>query len=219
MRIIKLLFSLLIVLAVVSCSKTTTMQPTTQITTEQSSTVSEPIVQDTIRFQYSTYSNQDIIIFKAINKSNIAVFTADETPLETSDILDLDQTNIQIKDSYLDKLSVGVTTIYLVSDNITYPIEITLTETQIPYVISSSNVHTDGTTDIMLQFEMFEGSLYSVNGTKTDTVLYSIDENILTIDKEFITTKFSVNNQFVLSYVINLGEDSTIGYLYFILEV
>jgi len=83
--------------------------------------------------------------------------------------------------------------------------------------MSSSIIWTDGSEDITLQFELFGGEVYSISGATGDTVLWSSIDDTIIIEKEFIDSKFTANSneEFVLSYIINLGNNSVIGYLDF----
>ena len=61
--------------------------------------------------------------------------------------------------------------------------------------------------------------MYSINGTAQDTVPWTVENNVVRIDHEFIQFKFAASSQypaqFTLTYAINIDEDSVIGYLYF----
>jgi len=111
-------------------------------------------------------------------------------------------------------LLLDVVTIYVIHNEYKTPIVITFNEKTEPYIISSSIVVTDGDSDISFQFELFDGSFYSVNGTATDEVEYEFLNNVLTIKRDFIALKFLQQGDFVLGYAFNQGEDSVIGYLF-----
>ena len=167
-----------------------------------------------IYFQYSKNSTMDIIIWEDITNDDLYLQNSDYDFMDKEAFLVLDGEHLEIKSDYLVDRSVGTHKYYLIHDIYSTLVEINITNNLNPYIISSTNIDTSGDTDIYLQYELFGGSFYSVNGNIDDDVLYHTDNNILIIEKEFITSKFEVNDMFVLSYVINKDENSVVGYLF-----
>jgi hypothetical protein len=177
------------------------------------------VLVDEIVFQYSIYSTVDLVVWKDFT-GPLYVMNSDGEYLDLESVLDVETEGLKILSSFVKLQEVTGEdeepfTFYLINGSEKTPIRITITDNYLPYIISQSVVKTDGTEDINFQFELFGGSLYSVNGTKTDDVLYEMNANILTIEAEFIEDKFDSSDSFVLSYVINVEEDSVIGYLNF----
>lgn len=177
------------------------------------------ILVDEIFFQYSIYSSVDLILWEDFN-GPLYVMDSDGEYLDLETVLSIETEGLKILSSFVKLQEVTGEdeepfTFYIINGDEKIPFRITITENYKPYIISQSVVTTDGTKDVKFQFELFGGSIYSVNGTKTDDVLYEVNGNILTIEAEFIEGKFASNNSFVLSYAINIEEDSVIGYLNF----
>ncbi|MBI9008568.1 MAG: hypothetical protein JEZ05_00930 [Tenericutes bacterium] len=169
----------------------------------------------TIDFQYSKNSVIDIIIWEDLSKQDLYLLDIDEEFIDLNSYISLDNEHIEIKSSALVDLGVGVFRFYLVQGTNKTLLQIDINDKVKPYIISSTNIATSGEEDIYLQFELFDGEIYSINGTREDTVQYQLNENILMIEKEFISSKFESNTFFILSYVINIDDSSVIGYLNF----
>ncbi len=168
-----------------------------------------------ISFQYSIYSTIDIIVWNDIEPGNIYVQDLDLVFLDKDSMLSYSDTHLNIKSDFLIEQSVGLTSFYLIHGAYKTLVEVTLNEKTEPYIISSTVIRVDGSEDVSLQFELFGGSFYSINGSEGDNVLYEINDNILTIEKEFITEKYENYISFILSYAINKDDSTVIGYLFF----
>jgi len=175
------------------------------------------IITDNMYFQYSIYSTMNVIIWDVLSTDSFYLQNSDSEFIDKDEFLNLENEHPEIKSSYLTNFSVGTFTFYLIYDSFKTAVEVTVTNNTNPYIISSTIINTSGHDDVYLQYELFGGSFYSVNGSRDDTVLYHSDSNILVIEKEFITQKFMDSDSFVLSYVINKDENSVIGYLFFYL--
>lgn len=175
-------------------------------------------IKDILKFQYSIYSTDDLITRKNFT-GPLYVIDASGDFINTDSVLVFVNENYAIRSSFIKSQVIEKDNLpfefYLVSGQTKTKIEIMITEVTTPYIMSSTVINTDGEEDVLLQFELFGGVLFSINGTKTDVVLYEVDENILTIKAEFISQKFVQSSTFALSYVININENSVIGYLDF----
>jgi hypothetical protein len=168
-----------------------------------------------IMFQYSLNSNIDIIVWNDIEQGNIYVQDLDLEFLDKDSMLGYSDNHLYIKSSFLVEQPIGLMSFYLIHGAYKTLVEVTLNTKTEPYIISSTVIRVDGTEDVMLQFELFGGSFYSINGSEGDTVLYEINDSILTIEKEFISGKFENYESFILSYAINKDDSTVIGYLFF----
>lgn len=172
-------------------------------------TETEPIL-----FKYSIHSEQDIIIWNEISTDNIYVQNDDFEFSGKNDFLIFEDDNIKINYTYVVSQELGLYTFYLIYDSYITPIEITVTDSLTPYIITSTNIFTSGLEDVHLQIELFDYTFYSLNGSRDDIVLYDITNNILTIESEYISMKFESNSVFVLSYVFTKDDQNHIGYIF-----
>jgi hypothetical protein len=85
-----------------------------------------------------------------------------------------------------------------------------VSDKDIPYIISSTLVYTDASQDIMFQFELFDGFIEQVNANNMESSDYTISDNLLTIDKSFLSDTFIDNDQFIISYSLE-GSQLVIG--------
>jgi hypothetical protein len=169
------------------------------------------------RYQYSLQSTGPLNLLNGDLYNTLYVKDADGNFLDSNDVLIKMGDAYSIKSSFITGNPVGVFECYVLNNDSIIPIEITIYDKDTPYIMSSSIIWTDGSEDIVLQFELFTGEVYSINGTVDDTVLWSAIDDTIIIDKDFINGKFQANSneEFSLSYVINIGNDSVIGYLHF----
>ena len=177
------------------------------------------ILDEEILFQYSIYSNTDLIVWKKFLGS-LYVMDSEGVFLESDEVINYAEDSLTILSSFVKLQEVtgedgDPFVFYLINEDKKIPIKIMITEKAKPYIISQSVITTNGNMDVFFQFELFGGEFYSINGAKDDEVLYEINDNVLTIESSFIGDKFEINNSFILSYVINKDDDSVVGYLYF----
>jgi hypothetical protein len=178
-------------------------------------------IEEPLQFQYSINSTIDIIIWEPLS-GPLYIMDYSGDFIDTDSVLDFDNETLTILSSFIKTQGISIENqpfqFYIVSNHSKTLVEVTITDKIKPYIISSSLINTNGEEDILLQFELFNGTFFSINGAKNDVVLYETNANILTINAEFINQKFVGNSSFVLSYVINFNDDSVIGYLYFSLN-
>jgi hypothetical protein len=176
------------------------------------------VMEDEIYFQYSLNSTVDVIIWEEFS-GPVYVMNSDGEFMDIEDVLDTSGVNFKILSSFMHQQDYTIEdhpfVFYIVNQGSKYPLAITITNKNVPYIISSSVRETDGSKDEMFQFELFDGTLYSVTGAKDDDILIEFSDSVLTIEAEFIADKFEDSDSFVLTYVINVGQDSVLGYLYF----
>jgi hypothetical protein len=176
------------------------------------------VLEEEMYFQYSLNSSVDLIVWEEFS-GPVYVMNSDGEFIDIDDVLDISGDNFEILASYVKQQESTVENepfiFYLINQDKKVPLAITITNKTTPYIISSSVRDTDGTKDESFQFELFTGEFFSINGAREDEVLYEVEGSILTIEADFISEKFEISESFVLSYVINVGEDSVIGYLYF----
>jgi hypothetical protein len=167
-----------------------------------------------ISFQYSINSTMDIIIWEDITNDKLYLQNSISEFINKESLLVLSEEHLEIKSEYLVDLELGIFSFYLIHGVYKTLVEINITDNVNPYIISSTNIDTFGNTDVYLQYELFDGSFYSINGNKDDEVLHHFNNNIMVIEKEFIASKFAVNDMFVLSSVIKKDDTSVVGYLF-----
>jgi hypothetical protein len=176
------------------------------------------VLEDEIYFQYSLNSSVDIIIWEEFS-GPVYVMNSDGEFMDIDNVLDTSGVNFKILSSFMHQQDYTIEDhpfiFYIVSQGSKYPLAITITNKNVPYIISSSVRETDGSKDEKFQFELFDGTLYSVTGAKDDDISIELSDSVLTIEAEFIADKFEDSDSFVLTYVINVGQDSVLGYLYF----
>lgn len=169
----------------------------------------------TSQYQYSQNSTIDINTFFTGLDFEVYAQNANQEFIDASNVFEVVDETLHIKSSYLVGQPIGQHQFYVIYDGNRMMLDVQITDVDTPYIISSTLIDVFGGHSVQLQFELFGGVIYSINGTAEDNVLYSIDDNILTIEKEFIDEKLESTDEFVLSYVINYGDDSVIGYLFF----
>lgn len=168
-----------------------------------------------ISIHYSMNSTQDAVLWSLPSSLDFVAFDHMNQVMDKSFIFSSYETSLAVSADYLAELELGVHSVYIASGDTLTEVEITITDKTDPYIISMSSVYTDGSKDIKFQFELFGGSVYSISGNAEDTVLYDVNDNIVTIQSSFIQGKFDSTDNFILSYALNKGDRTIIGYLFF----
>jgi len=169
----------------------------------------------TMQFQYSRNSIDDLLLCDVMFLGDVYLEDDSGNIIESTGTLTYSNDYRAISSAFISTQTTDTIEFNLLVGTKRIPVEITISDKDTPYIMSSSIIIADGTKDIQLQFELFDGEVYSINGTSEDTVLYSVAGSVLTIEKEFIAEKFIESDAFTLSYVLNVGDDSVIGYLHF----
>jgi hypothetical protein len=186
----------------------TTIDSTTNTTTEEITTVEIVELRDSY-FQYSTNSTQNILLLHLNITDDVKVYDTNDQLLNKDDVL-VKNDYYEIKSSYILSLEEELVEFYLVFDNKKTLISINVSNKDIPYIISSTLVYTDASQDIMFQFELFDGFIEQVNANNMESSDYTISDNLLTIDKSFLSDTFIDNDQFIISYSLE-GTQLVIG--------
>jgi hypothetical protein len=170
---------------------------------------------DTVNVQYSINSDADIVIWTVDLTSNTIITNSHGERLDLNNVIINSDRYLTLNADYVKSLDLGDNSLFVIIGPNKTEVIINLTDKTVPYIISSTGIYTDGTEDISFQLELFDGSLYSVNGAAEDTVLYEMNGNVLTIQSEFIADKFLSTDTFVLSFVISKDDLSVVGYMFF----
>lgn len=186
----------------------TTIDSTTHTTTEEITTVEIVDLRDSY-FQYSTNSSQNILLLHLDITDDVKVYDINDQLLNKDDVL-VKNDYYEIKSSYILSLEEELVEFYLVFDNQKTLISISVSDKDIPYIISSTLVYTDASQDIMFQFELFDGFVEQINANNMESSDYTITDNLLIIDKTFLSDTFIENNQFIISYSLE-GSQLVIG--------
>ncbi|MFW6272588.1 MAG: hypothetical protein ACOC2U_02260 [bacterium] len=179
----------------------TTQDGTTEAPTTQAPTTSEPTVLGDRYFQYSVNSSQNILLTNIDITDDYYLTDLDGNSLDAGDII-VKNDYYEIKSDYILSKDEEVVEFYLYFDNYKSLISITLNEKDQPYIISSSVVHTDGESDLVFQFELFDGIIKQVNGNELSESDYLINDNLLTIESLYINDQFNDSDSFSIDYVL-----------------
>lgn len=186
----------------------TTIDSTTHTTTEEITMVEIVDLRDSY-FQYSTNSTQNILLLHLDITDDVKVYDTNDQLLNKDDVL-IKNNYYEIKSSYILSLEEELVEFYLVFNNQKTLISISVSDKDIPYIISSTLVYTDASQDIMFQFELFDGYVEQINANNMESSDYTITDNLLTIDKTFLSDTFIENDQFIISYSLE-GSQLVIG--------
>lgn len=184
---------------------TTTEDITTEenITTEEEITTVEVIDLEDSYYQYSTFSSQNIQILHLDVTDDVKVYSTEGVMIPNEDVLSKDNGVYEIKSSYiLSHEGYEYVSFYLEFDYQRTLIQIVLNNKEIPYIISSTIVKTDGNSNLLFQFELFDGFIRQISSTDMEESDYEILENILTINQPYISEMFISNDNFLINYVL-----------------
>jgi|SRR5690554_2652004 len=83
-----------------------------------------------------------------------------------------------------------------------------------PQIISDNEINYNGE-DIIIEFELFGGSISSVNSELISNVDYEIDNNKLIINKEFIEKELTEDKEkLIIGYTLSNKEHNVVGYIF-----
>jgi hypothetical protein len=193
--------------------------PTTTIpTTTEEVTTTTPMTTEGITelrdsyYQYSINSTQNIKILHLEITDDVTAYTTSYQVIDIDDVLLKTSTGYEIRSDYI------ITTygdggyeyigFYLEFDNQRTLVQISLNEKQVPYIISSSVVYTDGNENLLFQFELFGGIIKQVNANDMTSTDYLITDNALVIMSDYVSDMFIENDDFIISY--SLEDDSLV---------
>jgi hypothetical protein len=201
---------------------TTTDTVTSEVptTTEEPTTIEEATTPTTTEgitelrdsyYQYSIHSTQNIKILHLEITDDVKAYSTSYQVIDTDDVLLKTSTGYEIKSDYI-LATYGdggyeYIGFYLEFENQRTLVQISLNDKQVPYIISSSVVYTDGNENLLFQFELFGGIIKQVNANGMTSTDYLISDNALVIMSDYVSDMFVENNEFIISYTL---EDETL---------
>lgn len=210
MKKLYLLFLVLVMTVVLSgCNNslsTTGSLTTTNINPSQTTDENSVVLLKDSHYQYSIYSTENIKILHLNVTSDVEVFDKDMNQLNKEDILLLNNQKYEIKSSYITNHIDSVVEFYLVFNNQKTLVIITKSEKQIPYIISSTLVETDGSTDLHFQFELFSGNIKQISADGLSEEDFVIQGNVVIINKDYIALSLETKTEFIINYVLETDE-------------
>jgi hypothetical protein len=193
-------------LSVTGCNANTTApainNPTTLNITDDNSVV---LLADS-HYQYSTFSTENIKILHLDITEDVLVYDKNMNELNKDDILFLNNQKYEIKSNYVLNEIDEIVEFYLEFNNQRTLVKITKSAKEVPYIISSTLVETDGTKDLSFQFELFSGSVKQISATDMTEEDYEIEGNILTINKEYIASMLETKDEFIINYALETDQ-------------
>lgn len=177
-----------------------------------------PLHIEDIRYNYSTYSSFDLIIYTFDEDVTISsIMLEDETISSTH----YSYTNHQliIHASYLDTLT-PLLHEYEVSlgSKGSFAFFINIIDTNLPYMISYNNVSWTENQDVVIEFELFAGTIQGLSsGYEILPEDYVIDDNELIINSTYISQyflEFTSQSTLSIRYTLQLNDQYVIGYIF-----
>jgi hypothetical protein len=157
----------------------TTDAPTTQITDSYSVTLS-----------YDKVTEADLHVdFTETDFTVVAILTVSGTPLFEGDG-EVTDTGIVLYVSFLEAHQVGKHYYLLETTNGIMELWLDIVDTRKPELIGSNTITYEAGVDLVLTFELYEGSIYGASGNGITQNDYQVMENVVTIDIDFIEMKF-----------------------------
>jgi len=167
-------------------------------------------------FVYSVLSTFDLKIQDLPNELKVTEVKKGSEML-TSAIFIHEGNQLFLKSSYLKGLSLGEHVLSFETDQGIFTITLTLVNTDRPYMISTSTVFTDFSSDLTFEFELFGGSIQSVSGNEIQSSHYRIKNQQLTIKSQFIEQSFNQDpsrETLIIGYTLQSGNNIVVGYLF-----
>lgn len=157
-------------------------------------------------YQYSTFSNQNIKILHLDITSDVEVYDKNLNSIELDEVLVLNNQKYEIKSDYIIANEADVVEFYLVFNNQRTMVVVTKSDKEIPYIISSTLVVTNGSLDLSFQFELFGGNIkqISANGLTEDD--YEIVGNMLVVSKEYVAEMLESEVEFIINYALETDQ-------------
>jgi hypothetical protein len=168
---------------------------------------------ETINYSYSINSLFDLDILE----SGTFVYIEDsEAELSAADYIFTAQ-RVTLKNTYLISLSTGNHLFTILTLDGFYIIDLNILDTDKPYLITDNQVFTDHSTDLTFTFELFGGEFTGLSGNEVTTEDYTLIDNVLMIDKDYVAFMFSLDPEretLILAYTLELEDNIVIGYLF-----
>jgi hypothetical protein len=194
---------------------TTTMPVTTEEVTTSIPTTTEGVTElrDSY-YQYSIHSTQNIKILHLDITDDVIAYSTSYQMIDIDDLLLKTTTGYEIKSDYIISTygdgGYQYMGFYLEFNDQRTLVQISFNEKEIPYIISSSVVYTDGNENLLFQFELFEGIIKQVNANGMASTDYLITDNALVIMSDYVNQMFVENDEFIISYTLE-DESLVIG--------
>lgn len=150
------------------------------------------------------------------NAEVLSVTNIMEEPVALSNFLVVDHT-IFFKSEYLSTLMVGNHIFILETNFGNHEFKINITNTNRPYMITSSEIFANFIEDVVVTYELFGGEVLSLSGNEITESDYSISGNTVTIDKDYIKDQFvklPSRTTLILGYTLESGDNVVIGYIF-----
>lgn len=167
-----------------------------------------------LTFNYSKVSSSNLILF---NESEI--YTIKSVILTAHDS-EVDENNYTLSPSfaftaeYLDTLSLGKQYFTLETHRGFISVEINITDETDPYIINSTDIYVDFTTDINLLFELFGGEIISLTAKNLTSSDYILNGSTATIKLDYLNEIFDIGREeLIIRYELKVGNNYTIGYI------
>ena len=128
----------------------------------------------------------------------------------------LTDNKILFSNSYLKSLDYGLNVFSVITTEGKGVLEIVIYDDRRPLMISSNSLVFDGN-DVMLEFEVYDGSIVSIFGNDISEDDYVVDGNLLIISSAFIQGKFEENfdrKNLILGYHLSANTNEVIGYIF-----
>lgn len=183
-------------------------------TEEITFTVSYPFID--YAFNYSMRSVIDVPVGSVAEANEIAQITLSGDPISTTAYTFINKT-LTLKSSYLSTLPIGEHTLTVTTNIGSFQITINIFDTSKPYMMSKSEVFTDFSTDVILVYDLFGGSISGLSGNNITSSDYIITSNTVTISKTFIENAFTsepTRETLVIGYTLESGNNVVIGYIF-----
>jgi len=194
---------------------TTTMPVTTEEVTTSIPTTTEGVTElrDSY-YQYSIHSTQNIKILHLDITDDVIAYSTSYQMIDIDDLLLKTTTGYEIKSDYIISTygdgGYQYMGFYLEFNDQRTLVQISFNEKEIPYIISSSVVYTDGNENLLFRFELFEGIIKQVNANGMASTDYLITDNALVIMSDYVNQMFVENDEFIISYTLE-DESLVIG--------
>jgi hypothetical protein len=177
---------------------------------------SGPYVFKNTSFNYSIFSEFDLVIQKLPESIHVISILLDDEEVDLSNIIH-DKSGLKLKSSYIKSLPVGDYLFTITTAEGNFSLELKIIDTNRPYMISKSSVESDFLSNQIFIFELFGGRIKSVSGYDITSSDYTIRGNELTIKKGFIRNAFDSNESLeslVLGYTLEVDTHIVIGYIF-----
>ena len=189
-------------------SDLTTETNDTAATTEETDVI---LLRDSY-YQYSSFSSQNILILHLNVTDDVLVYDISDNLINKDDVLIKGETYYEIKSTYVKAQAEETVEFYLVFNNYKTLVSISVSDNENPYIISSSSVYTDGESDLVFQFELFDGTVKQIDANNLTEEDFTIDGNLVTINASYVSESFLSNDKFLINFALE-KVDIVIGFI------